>query len=155
KLYLRPTTFRQLFQLSVHRMHRSSLLWQRFASFLLGQSFHTLNYLLLFVDFLPKKLVHRTLYLTSLLLGLRKPVCPHEPFLLLFLLSVHKTHRSYLLWQMIYSPIFSLLILHDDVNGNRIALLHTDNQLLLLQKLFSSLIFLLAVGYHRNLKYDP
>ena len=72
----------------------------------------------------------------------------------LFQLSVQKTHRSYLLWQMIYSPIFSLLILHDDVNGNSIALLHTDNQLLLLRKLFSSLIFLLAVGYHRNLKYD-
>lgn len=75
-------------------------------------------------------------------------------FLPLFLLSAHKTHRSYLLWQTIYSPIFSLLILHDDVNGNRIALLYTDNPLLLLRKLFSSLIFLLVAGYHRSLRHD-
>ena len=47
-----------------------------------------------------------------------------------------------------------LLMLNDDVNDIRIVLLDNCNPLLLLQKIFSSLIFFLVDLYHRSLKHD-
>ena len=47
-----------------------------------------------------------------------------------------------------------LLMLNDDVNDIRIVLLDNCNPLLLLRKIFSSLIFFLVDLYHRSLKHD-
>ena len=47
-----------------------------------------------------------------------------------------------------------LLMLNDDVNDIRIVLLNKCNPLLLLRKIFSSLIFFLVDLYHRSLKHD-
>ena len=47
-----------------------------------------------------------------------------------------------------------LLILNDDINDTRIVFLDNCNPLLLLRKIFSSLIFFLVDLYHRSLKHD-
>src|SRR5699024_12504144 len=47
-----------------------------------------------------------------------------------------------------------LLMLNDDVNAICIVLLDNCNPLLLLRKIFSSLIFFLVDLYHRRLKHD-
>ena len=47
-----------------------------------------------------------------------------------------------------------LLILNDDVNDTRIVFLDNCNPLLLLRKIFLSLIFFLVDLYHRSLRHD-
>ena len=54
------------------------------------------------------------------------------------------------LFLLIFIPPY----VNDDVNDIRIVLLNKCNPLLLLRKIFSSLIFFLVDLYHRSLKHD-